>query len=200
MVLRFWTLPLLTPHHQTINITTPHHQTINITTKLKKKNNCYLGHANHVTGTLNQLMWILNCIWEPSGLTILQFGVIRQWIIAEHYIPRCCVWCCWRQTKLWWCYSIIQDACLMIRYQLETVSALLAFVRGSHRSRWIPLTKACDTELRCFCFDLRLNKRLSKQSRRRWFEMPSRSLWRHCNVVRLSVCTCEKSPLVSHTN
>ena len=30
-------------------------------------------------------------------------------------------------------------------------------------------------------FDLRLNKRLSKQSRRRWFETPSRSLWPHCN-------------------
>ena len=28
-----------------------------------------------------------------------------------------------------------------------------------------------------------LNKRLSKQSRRRWFETPSCSLWRHCNVV-----------------
>ena len=32
-------------------------------------------------------------------------------------------------------------------------------------------------------FDLRLNKRLSKQSRHRWFETPSRSLLRHCNVV-----------------
>ena len=31
-------------------------------------------------------------------------------------------------------------------------------------------------------FDLRLNKRLNKQSRRRWFETPSRSLLRHCNV------------------
>ena len=30
-------------------------------------------------------------------------------------------------------------------------------------------------------FDMRLNKRLSKQSRRRWFETPSSSLWRHCN-------------------
>ena len=29
--------------------------------------------------------------------------------------------------------------------------------------------------------DLRPNKRLSKQSRRRWFETHSRSLWRHCN-------------------
>ena len=31
-------------------------------------------------------------------------------------------------------------------------------------------------------FDLRLNKRLSKQSRRQWFGTPSRSLWRHCNA------------------
>ena len=31
-------------------------------------------------------------------------------------------------------------------------------------------------------FDLRLNKRLSKQSRGRWFEKPSRSLWHHCNM------------------
>ena len=44
----------------------------------------------------------------------------------------------------------------------------------SHR----PVTRSFDV-----FFDLRLNKRLSKQSRRRWFETPSRSLWRHCNVV-----------------
>ena len=30
-------------------------------------------------------------------------------------------------------------------------------------------------------FDLRLNKRLSKQLWRWWFETPSWSLWRHCN-------------------
>ena len=30
-------------------------------------------------------------------------------------------------------------------------------------------------------FDLRLNKRLSKRSGRRWFETPSLSLWRQCN-------------------
>ena len=33
------------------------------------------------------------------------------------------------------------------------------------------------------CFDLRLNKRLSKQLKGRWFETPSRSLWRHCNEM-----------------
>ena len=46
--------------------------------------------------------------------------------------------------------------------------------------RWIPRTKASDAELWCF-FDLRLNKRLSKQSLGWWFDTPSHPLWRHCN-------------------
>ena len=54
------------------------------------------------------------------------------------------------------------------------------FVRGIHR--WIPHTKASDTELWCF-FDLRLNKRLSKQAWGWWFETLSRPLCRHCNIV-----------------
>ena len=48
--------------------------------------------------------------------------------------------------------------------------------------RWIPHTKASVTKL-WFSFDLRLNKRLSKQSRYWWFERPSLSLWRHFNVT-----------------
>ena len=40
-------------------------------------------------------------------------------------------------------------------------------------------------------FDLRLNKRLSKQSRGWWFETPSRSSWRHCNVGHISNFTLE---------
>ena len=59
------------------------------------------------------------------------------------------------------------------------------FVWGIH---WSPVnspTKASNVELWCF-FDLRLNKRLSKQSLDWWFETPSRSLWRHCNVLCIS--------------
>ena len=52
--------------------------------------------------------------------------------------------------------------------------------RESTRQRCIPLPKASEAELWCF-LRLRLNKRLSKQSRRRWFETPSCSIWRHCN-------------------
>ena len=39
-----------------------------------------------------------------------------------------------------------------------------------------PVTRSFDV-----FFDLRLNKRLSKQPWGWWFEMPSWSLWRHCN-------------------
>ena len=46
---------------------------------------------------------------------------------------------------------------------------------------WIPRTKVTDTELWCF-LDLRLNKRLSKQSWGCWSATTSHSLWRHCNV------------------
>ena len=48
--------------------------------------------------------------------------------------------------------------------------------------RWIPRTKAGDRSFDVF-FDLRLHKRLSKQWRGWWFESPSRSLWRHSNVI-----------------
>ena len=57
-----------------------------------------------------------------------------------------------------------------------------SFVRGIHRSRWIPHTKASDAEL-WFFFDLRLKKQLSKQSWGWWFETLSCQLWRHCDVV-----------------
>ena len=72
----------------------------------------------------------------------------------------------WRKmTVSWW------------RHQMETFSPLLAFVRGiggfpSQR----PVTWSFDD-----FFDLRLTNRLSKQSRRWWFETPSCTVWRHCN-------------------
>ena len=76
------------------------------------------------------------------------------------------------------------------RHQMETCFASLAFVRGIHRRLWgihrSPVNSPHTDQWRgalMFFFDLRLNRQLSKQSRRRWFETPSRSLWRHCNVV-----------------
>ena len=74
------------------------------------------------------------------------------------------------------------------RHQMETFSALLTLcaaippVTGGYPSQR-PVTRSFDV-----FFDLRLNKRLSKQSRRRWFETPSRSLWHHCNCIFISIC------------
>ena len=67
------------------------------------------------------------------------------------------------------------------RHQMKTFSALLAIcagnspVPGEFPSQW-PVTRSFDV-----FFDLRLNKRLSKQSWGWWFETLSRPLWRHCN-------------------
>ena len=67
------------------------------------------------------------------------------------------------------------------RHQMETFSALLVLcagnspVTGEFPSQR-PVTQSFDG-----FFDLRLNKRLGKQSRRWWFETPWCWLWRHCN-------------------
>ena len=47
--------------------------------------------------------------------------------------------------------------------------------------RWIPRTKASDAELWCFLWTAP-EPTIKQQWIRRWFETPSRSLWRHCNV------------------
>ena len=49
--------------------------------------------------------------------------------------------------------------------------------------RWIPQTKTSDSVLWSVdvFFDLRVNKRLSKQSWGWWFETPSHPFWRHCD-------------------
>ena len=65
---------------------------------------------------------------------------------------------------------------------METFSALLVICVGNS-----PVTGEFPTQkpvMRSFdvIFDLRVTKRLSKQSSGWWFETPSRSLWRHCNV------------------
>ena len=62
-------------------------------------------------------------------------------------------------------------------------SALLALCEGNPPvtggfASQRPVTQSFDVFV-----DLRLIKRLSKQSKHRWLETPPRSLWRHCNVL-----------------
>ena len=96
---------------------------------------------------------------------------IRLAITKACYLKRCTINCKALTKTSWW------------RHQMETFSALLAGnspVTGDFPSRR-PLTRGFNV-----FFDLHLNKRLSKQSIRRWFEAPSRSLWRHYNVATIS--------------
>ena len=75
----------------------------------------------------------------------------------------------WFAALTWW------------RHQMETFSTLLAICPGNS-----PVTGEFPAQrpvMRSFdvFFDLRLNKRLSKQSWGWWFETLSCPLWRHCN-------------------
>ena len=69
------------------------------------------------------------------------------------------------------------------RHQMKTFSALLAIWAGnSPVTGEFPAQRPLTQSFGVF-FDLRLNKRLSKQSWGWLFEPLSRPLWRHCNVL-----------------
>ena len=74
------------------------------------------------------------------------------------------------------------------RHQMETFSALLALCAGTSPVTGEFPTQSPVTQGFDVFFDLRLNKRLSKQSWGWWFETPSRPLWRHCNEI-IRACT-----------
>ena len=92
----------------------------------------------------------------------------------------------WLEPMLFKYYGAMHDN--VTKWLIFRVTVPLCGEFAGHR--WIPLTKANYAELCCLqitqsfdaCFDLRLNKQLSKQSRSRWSETSSRSVWRHCNV------------------
>ena len=99
-----------------------------------------------------------------------------------------------------WHYIALELHCVLAagklslrRHQMEKFSALLALcdgnptVTGGFPSQ-MTVTRGFDVFLD-LCLGNRSLLKLSqqtlhqrKQSRRRWFETPSRSLWRHCNV------------------
>ena len=73
-----------------------------------------------------------------------------------------------------------------LRHQMEIYSALPALCEGNPAVIGVfPSQRPVTRSFNIF-FDLRPNKRLSKQSRGRWFETPLRSLWRHCNDKPIS--------------
>ena len=59
-----------------------------------------------------------------------------------------------------------------------------AVIKWKHFPCYWPCVRRIHRSLRGFdvFFDLRVNTFLSKESKHWWFETPSRSLWRHCNM------------------
>ena len=111
-------------------------------------------------------------------------------------------------TKIWDNHALVpvKPSYTWWRHQMELFSALLVLWAGSSRviggfPPQRPVPRNFDV-----VFDQRLNKRLSKQSTRRWFETPLCSLWRHryenagiCHFVPISqIPQCIKYPTMHH--
>ena len=91
----------------------------------------------------------------------------------------------WLPTRHASGYSYTKWFDTLWRHQMKTFSALLALCEGNPPvTGGFPSQRPVTRSFDVFC-DLCLNKRLSKEWRRWWFETSSRS-WRHCN--KLSVC------------
>ena len=94
---------------------------------------------------------------------------------------------------LWWQFhsNILTGARLVLsqhsrwRHQMETFSALLAICAGNSPVPGEFPTKRPVTRSFDVYFDLRPNKRLSKQSWGWWFETILRPFWRHRHVVQI---------------
>ena len=83
------------------------------------------------------------------------------------------------------------------RHHMETFSALLALCEGNPPvTGRFPSPRPVTPRFNAF-FDLHLNKRLRKQSKRRWFETPFCSLWCHCNALCYWLCVCNCVLLMS---
>ena len=110
-------------------------------------------------------------VWSNSVLFYLK-SKTRRSLWNDVHIRTCVPEAGIKGSKItWWCH------------QMETFSALLAICAGNSPVRGEfptqrPMMRSFD-----FFFDLRPNKRLSKQSWGWWFETLSRPLWRQCNEV-----------------
>ena len=101
-------------------------------------------------------------------------------VYHTNYISSECVLVSWDHVFSWW------------RHQMESFSALQAlFERNPPVTGGLPSLRTVTRNFDDF-FDLGLNKRLSKQTRRRWFETPSHPWWHHCNAYHNSLVTWKR--------
>ena len=123
-------------------------------------------------------------------------NIMSEYLLhALHMLEKYC------RIKIWKGYHLsLHIVCSWWRHQMETFYALLAFCAGnSPVSGEFPAQRPVTGSFDVF-FDLRLNKRMSKQWWGWWFETPSCPLWRHCNVFLRSCCRKALPVLLWHSN
>ena len=126
-------------------------------------------------------IWLIDNFITYSGATY-----IRDLVVNHADVPTPCL-----ASTLRWALIIYADQTPNMhqaisnpwwRHQMETFFALLAHCKGnSPVTSEFPSQKPMTRSFHGF-FDLLPNKRLCEPWRHRWFETPSRSLWRHCNA------------------
>ena len=135
----------------------------------------------------------MKCLYEDPGRLAFIFkpcfglagstGISQSEAMLENY-------CLLRWiVNTWACRAISEwgsDSYDMMTSSNGNISALLALCAGNSSvtgefPAQRPVTRSYDV-----FFDLRLNRQLSKQRSRWWFETPPCSLWRHCNDTNWS--------------
>ena len=135
-------------------------------------------------------------IWDSNELRSRSYNIYPPVKNKQHICMIIIYVCQFRNTAIYWLvvrYARNPGPCLLgSHYQFLTYDDIIKwkhfprywpFVRGIHRALMDSphkVTRSFDV-----FFDLHLNTRLRKQSRRRWFETQSRSLWRHCNGIHV---------------
>ena len=125
--------------------------------------------------------FLSECPLLTTAMIMYRFSALR--IIADHqkhittYLIKKGLWSCWKYA----CHRRTTPVDNMMTSSNGNIFALLALYEGnspvtSEFSSQRPVTRSFDV-----FFNLRLKKRLSKQSKRSWLKRPPRSLWRHCN-------------------
>ena len=99
----------------------------------------------------------------------------------------------WTFAPIWPRQCVAKSSTSWWRHQMETFSGLLAICAGNSSvtvefPAQMPVTRTFDV-----FFDLRLNKRLSKQSWGWWFETPLHLLWFHYDIREWLIMFCSKS-------
>ena len=125
-----------------------------------------------------RVCFVIKCRQNERDQTTLASSCIKL-----HYVPsNTCCYDYLTQFNLHYCNIRIIPSVAWWRHQMETFSTLLAICAGNSSFTGEFLAQGPVTRSFGVFFDLRLNKRLRKQSWVWLFEMPSHPFWRHCNV------------------